>query len=429
MKRQDLPDKLPESPGVYMFLLDSEILYIGMSKNLKSRINSYFSKTLVLKTKKMVAESNSIKIKKTGSEFEALIVEAKLVRKYMPKYNSELKDDKSPLYIGITKEEFPRIITLRQSDLSVQNFSAIYGPFINSGSVKRLLRIIRKIIPYSQHKITDKPCIYSQMGLCDPCPSVISKMKGKKRNLSKSLYLKNISQIKRVLRGNISLLERILVKKIREFSKNAEYEKAQKIYNFYTSLLNLTDKSIYASPFLSDPNFSEDVRALELKELSKLLFPYFGSLKLKRIECFDVAHVSGAYPTASMVTFVDGEPEKSFYRHFKIEKEKGGKDTDSLKSAILRRRKHFDDWGKADLTIVDGGRGQVSAAIEILGESVPVIGIAKKRENIIIKHNNKFVSLEIGDSHSLRLIQRLRDESHRFARRYHHKLIKKALTV
>ena len=154
-----------------------------------------------------------------------------------------------------------------------------------------------------------------------------------------------------------------------------------------------------------------------MSELKKLLhFYHLPFTKLNRIECFDVAHLSGTNPTASMVTFINGEPAKEYYRHFKIKKAKGGNDYDSMREVATRRAIHFDDWGKPDLIIVDGGKGQISA----FKINVPVVGIAKNPDRLIIGGNKIKLT-----GAALNLVSHIRDEAHRFARRYHHHLISK----
>src|SRR4030042_1886186 len=165
--------RIPENPGVYIFFgKDNRKLYVGKSKNLKSRIRSYFLSNLLPKTKSMINEASFLSYINVTSELEALLLEAKLVKKYKPFYNIALKDDKNPLYIKIVNEEYPRIITVRKPEL--YKSIAYYGPFPDTGSVYSVLKMLRKIFPFSQHKLGKKTCLYKQMGLCDPCPNEIN---------------------------------------------------------------------------------------------------------------------------------------------------------------------------------------------------------------------------------------------------------------
>ena len=150
--------------------------------------------------------------------------------------------------------------------------------------------------------------------------------------------------------------------------------------------------------------------------------------EIRRIECYDVAHLQGSEPTASMVTFVDGEPEKNLYRQFKIRQKKGNDDVASLKEVAQRRLKHLSDWGVPDLIIVDGGKGQVGVFHEIFQEhNIPVVGLAKRFESVVIPREDEFIVRKVPKGNALNLVKRLRDEAHRFARRYHHKLLTKML--
>ena len=150
-------------------------------------------------------------------------------------------------------------------------------------------------------------------------------------------------------------------------------------------------------------------------------------LKLKnlhRIECFDVAHLAGSYPTASMVTFINGGEDKSNYRHFKVNPKLRG-DTDRLQEVLTRRLKRLANWGEPDLIVVDGGKPQVAACLSAVGHTIPLIGLAKRFETLVLKHNAKFVEIRLNRGPALNLLQRMRDEAHRFSRRLHHKQIQK----
>lgn len=359
------------------------------------------------------------------SELEALLLEAKLIRSYMPHYNIAAKDDKHPLYIRITKEEFPRVITARKIAENEKNI-AFYGPFPSSRSVYTVLRMIRRIFPYSDHKIGKRACIYSHIGLCNPCPNQILMTNDKLQMINlKRLYLKNIKSIKAILDGKIDKLSKSLEKEMTVYSKSENYEEAAKVRNQLNHLEYITRPSLPTEFYLQNPNLYEDTRTSELKDLSTILagchLTSFENQDLNRIECFDIAHLAGTNATASMVTFVNGEADKNFYRHFKIRKAKGGDDYDSMREIARRRRNHFDDWGKPDLIIVDGGAGQVKSFKEFIQE-IPIVGIAKHPDRLIVGDNKIKLS-----GPALNLVSRMRDEAHRFARRYHHSLISKSI--
>jgi excinuclease ABC subunit C len=417
---------LPETAAVYIFFKNTTPIYIGKAINLKRRVSSYFNLNLEPKTKKMVSEAESISFIQVNSELEALLLEAKLIRAYMPRYNTLAKDDKHPLYILITKEVYPRIITVRKVDLNEGLTLAVYGPFPSSRSIYTVLRMIRRIFPYSDHKIGKRACIYSHIGLCNPCPNEILKIENLKLKIqAEHKYKSSIRNIKKILDGNIDSLQKELEKTMKKLSKSQHYEEAKTVRDQIEKLVYITRPRLPSEFYIENPNLYEDQRKKEMKELCALLV----NCKLKivnctRIECFDVAHLSGTNATASMVTFINGEVDKNYYRHFRIKKAKGGDDYDSMREVARRRALHFDDWGKPDLIIVDGGRGQVKAFTTLIHINiVPVIGIVKHPDRLII--GDKKIKLT---GAVLNLVSRIRNEAHRFARRYHHSLISKSIT-
>lgn len=422
--------KLPETAGVYLFADSShQVIYIGKAKNLKSRISSYFGPDLSLKTARMVNEAKTLSFIKVGSEIEALLLEAKLVREKQPKYNIQLKDDKSPLYIAITADKYPRVIAVRKTQLGELKIKAIFGPFLESLSVRKVLRWVRHIIPYSQHLPTKRVCIYKQIGLCSPCPTEIELEKDSvKKAFLKKKYQANIRKIRKFLSGGLVSVRKDLEKEMNEYSKKEMFEEAQRVaYQIKTLEYIITPPEVAPNLYLKNPNLIEDIREKELVDLKNLLVDHLDIKSLRRIECFDIAHLAGNSPTASMVTFIKGEPDKSYYRHFKVNIAKKQSDTDSMRSILQRRAKHFSDWGRPDLIIVDGGKPQVSTALEVLSQyKIPVIGLAKRFETIVVKKGEKFVEIRPKGS-ALNLLQRIRNEAHRFARRLHHKQVKKSL--
>lgn len=346
----------------------------------------------------MISEADNLRHIVVNSELEALLLEAKLINSEKPKYNSVSKDDKHPLYITITKDEFPRIITSRRSG----NF----GPFPSSSTLYSVLRMLRKIFPYSEHKTGRRKCLYAHIGLCNPCPNEI-KTKDQKRK-----YLKNIKSLGAILSGKIKTVQRSLEKEMKILSEEQKFEEASLVRDQLKRLEYITQPAIPSEFYLENPNLTADIRTNELKELSKII----KMKNLHRIECYDVSHLSGVHATASMVVFVNGEAEKREYRHFRIRQEKSQSDYDSIREIAKRRAKN--KWGKADLIIVDGGVGQVNA----FQSNSPVVGIAKNPDRLIL--GKQKIRLK---GTSLNFVSRIRDEAHRFARRYHHKLVSKNL--
>ncbi len=436
-EKRNVAKSFPESAGVYVFFKSSEVIYIGKAINLKRRVLSYFDLELETKTAKMVSEAESIAFIKVISELEALLLEARLIRKYMPRYNIAAKDDKHPLYIVITKEKYPRIITVRKIDINKVPDLAVYGPFPASNSVRSVLKMLRRIFPYSDHKIGKRGCLYSHIGLCDPCPSEIEQLAINNQQFAmKKQYVKNIRRINAVLSGKFDGVRKDLTKEMDGLAREEKYEEAAEIRNKIRNLDYITQPQMPTEFYMQNPNLYEDIRKKELSDLKKLLTRGLPVIQdLNRIECYDIAHLSGTNATASMVTFIDGEADKNLYRHFKIKKAKGGDDYDSMREVARRRLKHMDDptsprlrgasWGKPDLIIVDGGLGQVKAfttLIRINVVNIPIVGIAKNPDRLIVGDQKIKLS-----GPALNLVSRVRDEAHRFARRYHHALISKSL--
>lgn len=421
-------NKIPDTSGVYIFKKNQLPLYIGKAISLKNRVSSYFSTSISGKTQDMFRLSDTIGYISVNSEIEAILLEAFLIKKFKPKYNYSLKDDKRPLYIKITNDEYPRILTARKKEEN-ENSLNFYGPFPSSGNVKYVLSLIRNIFPYSTHKPSKRRCLYSQMTLCNPCPSEIVNEKDPKKNIYlNKKYRENINYVRGILSGRFVFVRKNLMKKMNGYSKQQKYELANDTKKIIEKLDYITQSKTSLKEYLKNPNFLEEIRILEIKELKRFLFPYFKTINLKRIECFDVSHLKGASTVASMITFINAEPEKKFYRHFKIQQSNTRDDISSLQEVIKRRIRHLDDWGIPDLIVVDGGKAQVKTFYKYLfGLKIPVVGLAKKNETLVIPKNSlidlKYTEFIVPSGYARNLLQRMRDEAHRFARKYHKKLL------
>jgi excinuclease ABC subunit C len=421
---------IPETSGVYIFFDDKGIAhYIGKAKNLRNRLRSYLSLPLSGKTKQMIESSSELTYIKVNSELEALLLEAKLVRKYMPKYNIQLKDDKNPLYIKITNDVYPIVTTARKIDDGEKNI-AFFGPFPSSTNVKYILKLLRKIIPYSTHKPSKRICLYRQIGLCNPCPSEIENNNSDEVKLElRSKYLRQIKLIKKILSGKLEVFYKDLKNKMEKASNNQNFELALELRNILQKFDYITQTINYPSEYIKNPNLLFDIRANELQKLRDILSTKISLPYLHRIECYDVAHLHGSQPTASMVVFINGEADKSLYRRFKIANPKSQDDISSISEVAKRRGNHLADWGEPDLIIVDGGQNQVKAfKKEYLGKKDYIIGLAKRFETLIFSdQTGKYLEYRIPQGPALNLVQRLRNEAHRFARVYHHMLVEKSL--
>ncbi|MFZ5366371.1 MAG: GIY-YIG nuclease family protein [Patescibacteria group bacterium] len=403
---------MPEKSGVYIFKnARREILYIGKATNLRRRVKSYFVSQSFFGPK--ISKIDHILAE---SEFEALLLEAALIKKHQPKYNTRLKDDKSPLYIKITQEPFPRVYPARKTEGG-------YGPYPQAKTVRTVLKLLRRIFPYrSCRKLPKKPCLYFDLKLC-PGTCVNQSEEDRKT------YKKTISQLKNLLERKSNKVVNNLKKDMEMAAKLEDFLKAKELRDKIQKIEWLIQKRHLADEYLENPFLLQNIRQEEVSELRRLL----EMEHLSRIEGFDISNISGTKGTGGMVVFVDGEADKSQYRRFRIKTKGTPDDVAMIKEMILRRFKH-PEWEFPDLILIDGGKGQISGAIDVLnqlGLKIPVVGLAKKLEILIapnIKYqisNIKYSEIRLPeDSPALNLLKRIRDESHRFARAYHLKLRK-----
>ncbi len=402
--------KIPHKPGVYIYKNKSgKIIYVGKAIDLYHRVTSYFSGDQIQRTAALVTEIASVESIIVESELEALILEANLIKKYLPQFNVRLTDDKDYLYIKITKEDFPKVLTARKHDL--QNSLRYFGPFPSSKTVKETLKALRKVFPWCSNpsKSAPRSCFYYHLGLC---PGVCV---GK---ISKEDYRKNIFRLSQLLEGNKEKLVTDLSKEMAMASEEKDFEEAGGLKKTIKGIVYLNQSNRVAA-YLENPNFLEDEREIALKELQTVL----KLTKLpERIEGYDISNTQGQQSTGSMVVLTNGETDKSQYRKFKILIT--GKPNDvGMHREMMRRRLKHSEWPTPDLMIIDGGRGQVRAAYSELQKrniNIPIFGLAKRMEWLYSKGEE--ITKLPRKSSSLKLLQKLRDESHRFAITYHRKL-------
>ena len=429
-----IAQKLDKSPGVYLFKdLKGQVIYVGKSINIRERVISHL-RAKETKSSRFANAASSISCIPVFSELEALLLESELIKKHLPRYNASAKDDKYPLYIKVTtREEYPKVTTSRREENKKNRY---FGPFPASQTVKQVLRQLRKTFPYcSQKQVGKKPCLYSHIGLCNPCPNYIDSILDlDTKQILKNQYKQNIRRTLLLLSGKTKRLEKQLLGDMKAAVLQEEFETAGELRDQLRKLSYITKPYEKVGAYLENPNLVADIRQEESKTLSDILSLHHPSLvTLHRIEAYDVAHTGGKATTCSMVTFIEGEPEKNLYRRFKIRRVQGIDDYASLKEALSRRLNHLEDWGKPDLIVIDGGKGQVSAALQTIQDhsrgDIPVISLAKRLEEIIIPlPENRFKSIILGQGNpAVKLLQRMRDEAHRFARSYHFKLRLKEL--
>lgn len=418
---------LPGICGIYIFKKGRVNLYVGKSVNLRARVASHMENAKFdEKEASIVGQSDHIAYTVTDSEFKALILESKLIQNYRPRYNTVWKDDKSYLYVKITvREPYPKISIVRKE---IDGKSRYFGPFSSVRSVETVLRKVRKIFPYcAQKKTTRTPCFYSKIGLCTPCPNQIEHTQdpAEKKRL-KSHYRKNILRIASVLDGNADTVLNRMYAEVKCMSKDQQYEQALKLRDtiFYFERV-ITDTSSFW-----ETETSYDNSASSLKELQKFLSLYFSNIiSLKRIECYDVSNLMQKEATASMIVFEDGLINKSEYRKFKIRR-KNLSDFEMIQEVLERRLKR--EWAMPNLIVVDGGKPQVRYIRNLLLRKeipIPVIGLAKNPDRVVIgDFVLKTVRKPLNDL-GFSLLRRMRDESHRFAKKYHLLLRRKKLML
>jgi excinuclease ABC subunit C len=415
---------LPLTSGVYLMKdTAGKIIYIGKAVSLRKRVQSYFrgrsqnAKLRVprsgvppvarsgtgggIKTDVLVSNITDIAFLPTHSEAEALILEAALIKEHLPKYNIDLKDGKSYPYIQITNEEFPRVsvVRLNKFDQKIKGYR-YFGPYVDAALIREALALIRKIFPFcSCHPLPKKPCLYYNIGLC-PAPCVGA--------ISIEDYRRNIASIALVLAGEKDSLYRNLKNEMENLSRAEEFEKAAKVRDQMQAV-----GALYSSS--PDINYFKEAEQLERA---------FGlPRRPERIECIDISHTFGEGSVGSLISFHNGKPDKSNYRRFRIRETSGIDDFKMIAEVVRRRYSRLKREGLPypDLVVIDGGKGQLAAAFDELNSleiAIPVVSLAKREEEVFIPGKRSAVQLS-RDSLALKLLQRVRDEAHRFAVSYH----------
>jgi excinuclease ABC subunit C len=406
--------KLPDNPGVYFFKKGSKILYIGRATSLKDRVRSYFANDLVQTRGRlivdMVAKADNVGFEKTDSVLEAIILEASLIKKYQPYYNTKEKDDKSFNYVVITKEDFPQVLTLRGKDLKLKsynlNLSTIFGPFPSGSALREALKFIRKIFPYRDikcHLNSKRPCFNFHIGLC-PGTCV-----GK---ISKEDYAKNIKNIINFFEGKKGRVLKDLEKEMRALAKEQKFEKAGEIKNKIFALKHIRDVAFIKSDSANlDSPYTSILQNTSIRNVES------GEKVLRlsdRVEAYDIAHFGGKGTKGVMVVMEDGEFNKSEYKVFNIKDNKGGDDIGGLLEMLERRFKHT-EWSKPTLVVIDGGETHLNKArglINSIYKDIKVISVVKDdkhKARAILGAGVNELSVSNQD------ITKINAEAHRFA--------------
>lgn len=538
---------LPDLSGCYLYYdKDNTVIYVGKAKNLKRRVKSYFNRSQKsTKTIALVSKIERLEYIITDTEVEAFILEDQLIKKYKPKYNILLKDDKKYPYFLITNEDFPRILVVRKKNLNPDK-GHFFGPYTDIRAMYSTLDFIKKIFPLKQckqPKFKSRPCLYYDIGKClAPCQNKISSDE----------YKKLVYQAELFLTGKQGELLKQLMEQIQKYSDSEQFEKAAKLRDSYFDLqktlekqkvvyestrlnediisilqdggifaivilmiregrlidkksftykVEETEKSEFFATFfkeyysmlkldfpdkiisselesvgekalyeewleiiskkkvkisygktqagkkmqeLADKNAKDVLEKAKIQSLVELAndFNEVGAylsekLKLKnfpyKIECYDISHIQGSNTVASGICFINGVPKKSLYKRYKVKSTEGKPDDfQSMKEVLTRRFKRLGEegWEKPDLIIIDGGKGQLSSVMQIVNElgisGIDIVSLAKREEEVFLPNKSTSIMLPRGSS-ALFLIQRIRDEAHRFAITYHRNLRSKAL--
>lgn len=410
MAKSDLKEKvdaLPLSPGVYIYKDSSgNIIYIGKAKLLKKRVRSYFNRFLSAKTQALVSRIADIEYILAPTEFQARLVEASLIKEKQPQYNISLKDDKSFPLIRISGDEFPVISVCRSKGQSGSGGAVYYGPYANAKILRQALKSIRKIFGFRSCAVMPKsPCLYYRLKLCPaPCSG----------RISKGEYSEIVKDIRLFLESRYEDLIDKLSFDMRKAAQDRRFEDAAIFRDRLFALSAIGRDKVH----FTSADGLEDLRALSGMKTLPL-----------RIEGFDISNISGREATGSMVSFYKGEPDKDNYRRFRIKTVSRIDDYAMMREVVSRRYRRLVNEKRPlpDLIIIDGGKQHLRAAegeLAGLGLDIPLLSIAKEDENLYIKGKKYPVRLR-RDTPALNLIRRVRDESHRFARAYHHLLHKK----
>jgi excinuclease ABC subunit C len=416
-------ESLPQVPGVYKFLdKEGNILYIGKALNLRTRVNSYFRGDINdrPRIRQMMPKVIDLEIVETNNEVEALVLESALIKKYKPKYNSDLKDDKSYAWIYVsTKDEFPTVKIVRTLTKNEHRNGKLFGPYPSGLAIKRVFTYLRKLYPFctSCDPTEERPSLYYYLGLC-PGPY--------HGYISKEEYRKNIKEIVKFLNGRKKGQIQSLERRMKSYSKEKQYEKAAELRDRINDLNYLGQDIEYG--YHKEPSTYKSKRAISRCLSFEELEMELDIDDLKRIECYDISNMQGKHAYGSMVVAQDGALDRSQYRIFKIRGKDTPDDPAMLREVLQRRLKHIggvDDrslGSKPDIILIDGGKSQLSVLKKNLPEKIILMGISKgkhlkragfrKMDEFWIVRNGGIYRIDIENP---ALLIDLRDEAHRFA--------------
>ena len=419
--------KFPTTPGVYLFQDQAgRVLYVGKAKNLRARAGSYFLKAASedQRTTRLVRDVYDIDYLDAESEVDALLMESRLIKDIQPKYNRDLRDDKSFPYLQITThEDFPRVEITREPRTSGVK---LYGPFTSIGSLRGALQVLQRVFQFRTCALDIdegderwrwfRPCLLASIKQCTaPC----------NLRISKEEYRRDINRLKKFLEGKRKPLLKEMREEMQVSAANLRYEQAARLRDEIEMLESLDqrgdlDKHEQPEVFYMDPKkgLAGLQKVLKLSEMPRT------------IEGMDIAHLAGQETVASLVQFIDGMPFKPGYRRYRIREVDGIDDYASMFEAVSRRFAKLSKEGDVfpDILLIDGGKGQLGRAVkafESISVEPPLILSLAKKEELIYRSGNKEPLKLSRHAFALRLLQYVRDESHRFAQHYHHLLRRK----
>ena len=410
-------NKLPASPGVYFHKnREGEIIYVGKAAVLKNRVRQYFQKSHKdVKTEALVREIFDTDWIVVDTEMDALFLESEMIKRYMPKWNILLRDDKTVSYVRISmKDEVPYISFTRTP---MDDGARYVGPFYGKLVVEKALRTLRRVFPYYVKPYDGKKTLDTDLGLTPGIEVGRSTVRDYKRNLRKLI---------RYLEGDREKLLRELEKTMKEAAAKGEFELAAEARDQLFGLRELKKKIVFSDKEFMD--ISSDQALLQLQRVLGLEKPP------RRIEGYDISHQSGENAVGSMVVFINGASDRAEYRKFKI-RTSTNDDLKSMREVLTRRLKHK-EWDFPDLIILDGGATQVKAILPLVEPfKIPVLGRDKSGDHaksagvkLIIPRGEELEEMALPTgSHIARLIARIDEEAHRFAITYHSLLKRKSM--
>lgn len=421
-------NNIPNSSGVYKFFdKKNNILYIGKALNLKSRISSYFKNNHIDRPhiQSMIKLIKRFEIIETENDIESLILESNLIKKYKPKFNIDLKDDKSFSWIYISSnEDFPRVSIVHSLNKKNYEKGKIFGPYPKASSAKRIWTYIRKVYPFRTCNSMKGPCLYSHIDLC-PAPCI--------NNISVDEYRKNINNIIRFLEGKDKSITKNLKSQMKEYADLNNFEEALVLrdkINDLEYLSNVVDiDNLYSE---KDYLFS---RVQKIQESIRLIEKVLNLKNINRIECYDISNIQGKFAYGSMSVSKKLNLDNSLYRIFKIKNVfSKPNDIEMLKEVLYRRLKHLNSPLKdsslserPDLVLLDGGSAHLSSLFNLIPRDIGVLAISKgkgKKDEfwILNQEKKKVEKILIPNNY---LFTQLRDEAHRFGVKYYRKNIMK----